>query len=56
LREKTDVVFTPDMAPTREHIRQGLQIAQGVPLHLTRQELETVDGRPKRLKERAAAT
>lgn len=45
----------PDLAPIRERLKQGLQTARGVPLHITLQELETVAGRPKRLNEWAAA-
>jgi hypothetical protein len=55
LRQKTDVVFTPGMGPIREHLRRGLSLAKGTPLHITLQELETVAGRPERLSEWAAA-
>jgi hypothetical protein len=54
LREKTDVVLTPEMGPIREHIKRGLETAKGTPLHITLQELETVDGKPERLREWAA--
>ena len=54
-QKATDVVFTPGMGPIREHLRRGLTIARGTPLHITLQELETVDGRPERLREWAAA-
>ena len=51
----TDVSFSPDMAPIERHLRRGLSIAKGTPLHIVLQELETVDGRPERLQEWAAA-
>ena len=35
----------------REHLRRGLTAAKGTPLHLTLQELETVEGKPERLRE-----
>lgn len=54
-QKATDVVFTPTMGPIREHLRRGLALAKGVPMHLTLQELETVNGRPERLREWAAA-
>jgi hypothetical protein len=54
-QKATDVVFTPDMAPIEAHLRRGLTAAQGTPLHVTLQELETVDGRPERLREWARA-
>jgi hypothetical protein len=54
-QKATDVVFTPGMGPIREHLRRGLEIARQTPLHVTLQELETVDGRPERLREWAAA-
>ncbi len=51
----TDISFSPDMAPIERHLRRGLTIAKGTPLHVTLQELETVDGRPERLREWARA-
>jgi len=54
-QKATDVVFTPTMGPIREHLRRGLTIARGTPLHIVLQELETVDGRPERLREWAEA-
>jgi hypothetical protein len=54
-QKATDVVYTPGMEPIREHIRRGMEIARGVPMHLTLQELETVAGRPERLREWSAA-
>ena len=54
-QKATDVVFTAGMEPIREHLRRGLEIAKGTPLHVTLQELETVNGRPERLREWAAA-
>ncbi len=54
-QKATDVVFAPDMAPIRAHLEQGLKVAQGVPIQIVLQELETVDGRPERLREWAAA-
>ncbi|MCE5236991.1 hypothetical protein LLH23_00685 [bacterium] len=54
-QKATDVVFTPTMGPIREHLRRGLTIAKGTPLHIVLQELETVDGRPERLREWAEA-
>ena len=54
-QKATDVVFTPGMGPIEEHLRRGLTAAKGTPLHVTLQELETVDGQPERLREWAAA-
>ncbi|HEY3398677.1 MAG TPA: hypothetical protein VGM19_13560 [Armatimonadota bacterium] len=54
-QKATDVVFMPEMGPIREHLQRGLEIARGVPLHVTLQELETLNGRPERLREWAAA-
>jgi len=49
LQQKTDVVFS--FHTQREHLRRGLTAAKGTPLHLTLQELETVEGKPERLRE-----
>ena len=54
-QKATDVVFAPDMAPVREHLARGLNIARGLPIQIVLQELETVAGRPQRLAEWAAA-
>lgn len=54
-QKATDVVFTPEMGPIEAHLRRGLTAAKGTPLHVTLQELETVDGRPERLREWARA-
>ncbi|MDP6355991.1 MAG: hypothetical protein QF473_12850 [Planctomycetota bacterium] len=54
-QKATDVVFTPDMAPIRKHLERGLHIAKDTPIQIVLQELETVDGRPDRLREWAAA-
>jgi hypothetical protein len=53
-QKATDVVFSPDMGPIRAHLERGLRIARGTPIQIVLQELETVDGRPERLKEWAA--
>lgn len=50
-QKATDVIFCRDHTSTRDHLTRGLQIAKGVPLHITLQELETVDGKPERLRE-----
>ena len=54
-REDRHVVFAPEVGPIREHLRPGMGIARGLPMHLTLQELETLDGRPERLRGWAAA-
>ncbi len=54
-QKATDVVYAPGLEGIRAHLRRGLEIARGVPLHVTLQELETVAGRPERLREWAAA-
>jgi hypothetical protein len=54
-QKATDVVFSPSLQPIREHLTRGLQTAQGTPIQIVLQELETVDGNPNRLKEWAAA-
>jgi hypothetical protein len=54
-QKATDVVFAPDMAPIRKHLERGLRTARGTPIQIVLQELETVNGRPERLKEWAAA-
>ena len=50
-QKATDVVFAPDMAPIREHLKRGLRIAKGTCIHIVLQELETLNGRPERLRE-----
>ena len=54
-QKATDVAFAPDLSPIREHLERGLRIAQGTPIQIVLQELETVDGNPQRLKDWAAA-
>jgi hypothetical protein len=54
-QKATDVVFAPDMTPIRAHLERGLRIARGTPIQIVLQELETVNGRPERLKEWARA-
>lgn len=51
-QKATDVLFS--FETQREHLRRGLTIAKGTPLHIVLQELETIDGRPERLQEWAA--
>jgi hypothetical protein len=48
-QKATDVVFATDMAPIREHLRRGLEVAKGTPIHIVLQELETVNGDMRRL-------
>lgn len=47
----TDVVFDPDLSRVRKHLERGLTIARGTPIQIVLQELETVNGRPERLRE-----
>ena len=47
----TDVVFTPGLGPIRDHLERGMRIARQTPMGIILQELETLDGRPERLKE-----
>jgi hypothetical protein len=54
-QKATDVVFSPDMAPVRAHLERGFRTVRGVPTMVVLQELETVDGRPERLREWASA-
>jgi hypothetical protein len=54
-QKATDVVYQHDMAPIRRHLEQGLRKARGTPIQVVLQELETVAGRPERLKEWAHA-
>ena len=51
----TDVVFTPGLGPIRDHLERGMRIARQTPMGIILQELETLDGRPERLKEWAEA-
>jgi hypothetical protein len=54
-QKATDVVYMPDLAPIRKHLERGLRVANGTPIQIVLQELETVAGRPERLKEWAQA-
>jgi hypothetical protein len=54
-QKATDVVFAPDMTPIRKRLERGLRVAKGTCIQIVLQELETVDGRPQRLNDWAAA-
>ena len=49
------MAFAPDMTPVRAHLERGLTAAQGTPIQIVLQELETVDGNPQRLRDWSAA-
>lgn len=53
-QKATDVVYAPDMAPIRSHLERGLRLARHCCIQVVLQELQTVNGRPERLKEWAA--
>ena len=48
-QKATDVVYSPDLSSVEEHLEQGLRLAQGCPIMIVLQELETVNGNPQRL-------
>jgi hypothetical protein len=53
-QKASDVVFAPDLAPIRQHLERGLRLARGSHILVVLQELETVNGNPRRLAEWAA--
>jgi hypothetical protein len=53
-QKASDVVFAPDVEAIRRHLQEGLQIARGCHLQIVLRELQTLNGRPERLREWAA--
>ncbi len=49
------VVFAPDMGPIRAHLEEGMRKLQGCYYQVVLRELETVNGRPERLRHWAEA-
>jgi hypothetical protein len=46
-----DVTLSPDLARVEEHLREGMARLRGTPHQVVLREIETLDGRPDRLRE-----
>ncbi len=50
-QKATDVVFATDMGPIRAHLEEGMRKLQGCYYQVVLRELQTLNGRPERLRE-----
>ncbi len=53
-QKATDVVYASDLSEVEQHLEQGLRLAEGCCVMIVLQELETVNGNPRRLSDWAA--
>lgn len=50
-QKASDVVFAPDTTPIRKHLEEGMRKARGCCVQIVLRELQTLNGRPDRLKQ-----
>ena len=48
-QKASDVVFSPDLAPLRKHLKNGIALSQGCHRAIVLQEVATTNGNPQRL-------